>query len=426
MEMTEIPAEASRRLQELGTADIVVGIPSFNSADTIGHVVRTVQQGLHQYFPVARGIIVNSDGGSNDGTAEQVMDESWPDGPVTQVSPRAHPVEKLSTPYFGIPGKGSALRLVLEIARSLGAKACAVVDSDVRSIRPEWVQLLVRPVLEQGFDFVAPYYLRHKFDGTITNSVVYPLTRALYGRRIRQPLGGEFCFSAPLIEHYLRQDVWNTDVARFGIDVWLTTQALCGGFRPCQVFLGAKIHNPKDPASDLSSMLAQVLGATFAEMARNAMVWQKVRTSEPVATFGEVGLVETEPVRVNVRQMIDSYRMGYENLAGIWRLVLPPATLLELQRLARRPDSDFVFPDEVWVRLVYDFAIAHHLRLMNRDHLLRGLTPLYLGRVASFVLEMESADAVAVENGIEELCVRYEKEKPYLISRWRSPDRFRP
>ena len=149
MEMTEIPAEASRRLQELGTADIVVGIPSFNSADTIGHVVRTVQQGLHQYFPGARSIIVNSDGGSNDGTAEQVMDESWPAGPVTQVSPRAHPVEKLSTPYFGIPGKGSALRLVLEIARSLGAKACAVVDSDVRSIRPEWVQLLVRLTVDR-------------------------------------------------------------------------------------------------------------------------------------------------------------------------------------------------------------------------------------------------------------------------------------
>jgi hypothetical protein len=61
----------------------------------------------------------------------------------------------------------------------LGAKVCAVVDSDLRSIRPEWFDLLLRPVLDREFDYIAPYYKRHKYDGTITNSIVYPLTRAL-------------------------------------------------------------------------------------------------------------------------------------------------------------------------------------------------------------------------------------------------------
>src|SRR6185503_15400345 len=145
----------------------------------------------------------------------------------------------------------------------LGARACAVVDADLRSITPEWVQLLIGPILEQDYDYVAPFYLRHKYDGTITNNIVYPLTRALYGQRVRQPIGGDFGISGRLAAHYLTKDVWHTDVARFGIDIWMTTTAIAERYRICQSFLGAKIHDAKDPGSDLSAMLTQVVGAVF-------------------------------------------------------------------------------------------------------------------------------------------------------------------
>ena len=155
-------------------------------------------------------------------------------------------------------------------------------------------------------------------------------------------------------------------------------------------------------------------------------MWQKIRNSEDVATLGARGVVDTEPVNVDVERMIASFRIGHENLYEVWGTVLPPATLLELKRLAARPNEKFSFPDEVWVRVVYDFAVAHHTRALNRDHLLRALAPLYLGWVASFIIQMQTADAAAVEARIDDLCVRYEKEKPYLISRWRWPDRFSP
>ena len=312
---------------------------------------------------------------------------------MLQVAHELAPVQKLSSPYSGIPGKGSAIRNVFQVARRLGAKACAVVDSDLRSITPEWIRFLVEPVLEQGYDFVAPHYLRHKFDGTITNSIVYPMSRALYGKRIRQPIGGEFCFSQTMLGRYLDQNVWETDVARYGIDIWLTTEALCSGARICQVFLGAKIHDPKDPASDLSSTLVQILGAMFMEMDRNTAVWQKVRGSTPVITLGGVSQVEAEPVKVDAGKMMDSVRLGFKNLFEIWSLVLPPSSLLELRKHAQRPLAEFRMPDELWVRIVYDFAVAHHFRAISRDHLLRAFTPLYLGWVASFVTEMETADA---------------------------------
>jgi len=83
-------------------------------------------------------------------------------------------------------------------------------------------------------------------------------------------------------------------------------------------------------------------------------------------------------------------------------------------------------PDELWARSVYDFALGHRLRTINRDHLLRAMTPLYLGWVVSYALEMQNATVKAAEQRIERLCQAFETAKPYLVSRWRWPDRFNP
>src|SRR4030066_1507836 len=183
------------QLEEIKEADILIGIPSYNNSRTIGHVVRAVMAGLAKYFPGAKAVLVNSDGGSTDGTQDEVKRVQIEDFKTILITHPVHPVYKIVTPYHGNPGKGSAFRAIFEAARSLSAKACAVVDSDLRSITPEWMELLLTPIYAEGFDYVAPLYARHKFDGTITNNIVYPLTRALYGKRVRQPIGGDFGFS---------------------------------------------------------------------------------------------------------------------------------------------------------------------------------------------------------------------------------------
>ena len=406
------------QVRALESAEIVVGIPSFNNAATIGHVIRAVEVGLQKYFPRSRGVIINSDGGSTDGTRQAVL-EARAEAELLLLSPSLSPVHRLVTPYHGIPGKGSAFRAIFRVAELLGAQACAVVDSDLRSITPEWIDLLLRPLLSAGYDYVAPYYLRHKYDGTITNSIVYPLTRALYGQRIRQPIGGDFGFSGRLASHYLAQDVWQTDVARFGIDIWMTTTALCGGFRVCQSFLGAKIHDAKDPGSDLSAMLTQVVSSVFREMETHAPIWRQVRGSETVPVFGFKFGVGLEPVPVNVERMIQHFLRGLAELGEIWDLALDRETVRALRALGQATDPQkFHLPDELWVRLVYDFAVAFRARQINPDHLLKSLTPAYMGRVASFVLETRDSTAFQVEEKIEQLCLLYEQWKPYLIERW--------
>jgi len=401
----------------LGEVDILVGIPSYNSAKTIVHVVKAVEAGLSKYFPHCKSLLVNSDGGSSDGTMEAVRDTTV-DLESILVNRKADQFRKFVTPYNGIPGKGSAFRTIFEIAHALNVKACVVVDSDLRSITPEWIELLVKPVLEDHYDYVSPYYMRHKYDGTITNSIVYPLTRALYGKRIRQPIGGDFGFSGELASFYLTKDVWETDVARFGIDIWMTTTAVANGFKICQAFLGAKIHDAKDPGSDLSAMLHQVVSSVFNLMDEYAGVWRDITQSEPVKTFGFVYSVGLEPIHVNLENMIEKFRIGVRDLDVLYQAFLPDELLGTLHRLAEAPKEGFTFPDRNWVWLIFHFALACHRRVMSTEHIIKSLTPLYLGKVASFVIETWNSSAEEVEGRLEELCLTFEREKPALIKIW--------
>ncbi|MHB0925123.1 MAG: glycosyltransferase [Gallionellaceae bacterium] len=419
MDTVTFRPEIHGQIEKVGSADIVVGIPSYNNARTIGHVVRAVQAGLAKYFPERRAVIVNSDGGSADGTTEVVQKTSVEDFSAILLHHRIEPISKIAFPYSGIPGKGSAFRAIFEIAQTLEAKACVVVDSDLRSITPEWIELLVKPVLNGGFDYVAPLYHRHKFDGTITNSIVYPLTRALYGRRVRQPIGGDFGFSGKLAQFYLGQDVWESDVARFGIDIWMTTTAIANNFKVAQSFLGAKIHDAKDPGADLSSMLYQVVSATFELMENHAAVWMTVRGSEPVPTFGFEYAVGLEHVNVNTARMLKLFREGLLNLREIWLDILGAGDLREVERLGALDDREFRFPPGLWTRIVYDYAIAFHLKKLPREHLIKSLLPLYIGKTAAFVLEVDPMTQHEAEAEIEKLCIEFENGKDYLLTCWK-------
>ncbi len=410
--------EIRKRLDEIRYADIVVGISSHNNAKTIAHVVKAAQAGLAKYFPDRKAVLINSDGGSADGTPGVVEEATIEDYKSILVSHRVSSFYKLVTPYHGIPGKGSGFRAIFEIAAALGVKACAVVDADLRSITPEWMDLLIRPILEGDYDYVAPYYLRHKYDGTITNSIVYPLTRALYGKKIRQPIGGDFGVAGSLLKFYLMQDVWETDVARFGIDIWMTTTAVANGYRVCQSFLGAKIHDPKDPGADLSSMLHQVVGSVFDLMEHYYPVWKNIKGSSPVPVLGFPFGVGLEPVNVNLDGMIDKFRLGAKELFSLWESFMSKDLLDFLGKARDLPRESFRIPDELWTDIIYSFALACHRKVVNKGHLLKSLTPLYLGRTASFVIETWESSAEEVEQRIENLCRCFEEKKEYLISNW--------
>ncbi len=418
-EESRVEEEIGRLAREVGGADLLVGVPSHNHARTVEPVIRGAQAGLAKAFPQARSLIVVADGGSTDGTPDLVRGLAGDDLRVVLVPSPVSRTRRISLPYHGIPAKETAVRLLFGIAQALEARACCLLEANLPGLTPEWIELLLRPVWEGEADYVVSVFARHKFDGTITNAIVYPLTRVLYGQRIRQPIGGLYGLSGKLAGLYLAQDVWRTDLASHAVDLWMTTAAVAEGQRVWEAFLGPRPGEPKGPAVDLPTTISQVVGAVFALMERYEEVWREVRGSGPVPMVGtrsEVGLI---PIQVNLARMVNAFRQGLRDLLPLWEQVLAPETLADLYPLGDLAVEEFRFAQELWVRVVYDFALASHFRILHRDHLLRCLTPLYLGRTASFVQESWERTADQAERIVEGVCREFEAGKPYLVDRWR-------
>ena len=399
-----------KRIEEIDRVDILVGIPCYNNEATIQHVIRMVSHGIRDHYRDKRALIMIADGGSTDDTREMARE--------FEIQPWQ---EKIVSVYRGPAGKGTALRSIFEAADRLDAASCMVVDSDLRSITVEWVKSLLDPVLNHGYDFVTPIYTRYKYDGTITNNITYNLTRALYGKRIRQPIGGDFAFSPSCFRYLLAQDVWDTDVARFGIDIWITTSAVINPFKICQAHLGVKIHDAKDPASHLAVMFLQVIGTLFSLMEKNEHYWKPIKGSTPTEIFGAPGNVKPEPIHVDKELLVSRFKSGYRNFGVLYEKIFTPECFQMIRKAARLSPNRFMFGTDTWVRTLYELASTYHKWGHNRRRLLELAIPLYFGRVASFINRTWEMDSEEAEQVVEEQALRFEENKGYLIQRWEEP-----
>ena len=404
---TALRGYTAKRLEEVDSADILIGIPCYNNETTIVHVIQMVSHGLAKHYRDFKCVIFVADGGSTDDTREVAKE--------FQIKPWQ---EKIVSIYRGPGGKGTALRSVFEAAEKLDVRACAVVDADLRSITSDWVFHLLDPVIRKGYQFVAPVYLRHKYDATITNNIVYNLTRALYGKQVRQPIGGDFAFSREVAKFYIEQDVWDTDVARYGIDIWMTTLAITSGFKICQSRLGVKVHDAKDPGQHLGPMFRQVVYILFALMEKFENYWKVIKGSKAVKTFGHKSSIEPEPVAVNLEDMVNRFKVGFQQFSPLWKKIFCKECYEQIQKAAELGTQDFFFPIEVWIQILYELAATFHSWTHNRFKIIELATPLYYGRVASFVRQTWEMTSQEVEKLIEEQALKFEKHKEYLLTLW--------
>jgi glucosylglycerate synthase len=127
-----------------------------------------------------------------------------------------------------------------------------------------------------------------------------------------------------------------------------------------------------------------------------------------------------EPMRVNRKRLREMFSTGVAELESVFQSILSPSTLAELQRIARLGEEDFQYSAELWVRTVYEFAASHQKSVINRDHIVQALAPLFRGRVCTFLNENRNASANDVENNIEALCLEFERLKPDLLRMWKS------
>ena len=420
----EVLEQVQEQCPDVHKVDLLLGLPTFNQASTIESVMNTILAGLRASSAHASVLVVNADVGSKDATPEILKRTVGSVLPIALVQPftegmSVSPFALHRLSYSGMPAREEAFRSFFTIAERLQARACVVIDASVRSVTPEWMNLLTQPLLEKGADYVAPVFRRQRYEGSLTNNLIAPLTRALYGKRVVCQTGGGYGFSGRLASLFLQKGLWEGEAARFGIDSWLTTVALGEGYEVWQALLGAKVQDTKPTGVDVSTVLAQVVGASYYYMERYQDVWEKHTGSSPVPEIGQPIEPGVDTGAVNVERMVKGFRQGLRDLLPIWEIILHPETLAGVLTLGLGAEDDFQFPLSLWVQTVYDFALAYHEKVIHREHLLKSLTPLYLGRTASLVLETKDGGPDAVERAIEQGHRTFELMKPYLVERWR-------
>ncbi len=362
-------------------------------------------------------------------------------GPETSRIPVDETIELLSYPLPAVEGTLSPWALTAAAQAALlslaadaqgpaqsPAQAVVLLHHDLAALDPATLMQLARPVLAREADLVMASYTQGPFDSLLNQSILAPLARALYGRRVRFPLAPDFALS-PRLAARLSMGAHSGAAGAPPAVLWPATVAAGIDGSVLEARLG--IHHPP-PAADieLSTVIALLAGSCFAEMETHAPLWQRVRAAPHTAFrstgFAPPGEVQAHLQGVDTAPMIKSFLLGSRSLQDVWGMVLPPVTLLDLKRLTLLAPDKFRLPDELWVRIVYDFALGYRLRTINRTHLLGALTPLYLGWVASFINEAASEPAFDAEARSERLARAFEDGKPYLVRRWRWPDRFNP
>jgi hypothetical protein len=358
--------------------DVIVGIPSYKEEKTIRHVAEVAGRGLETYFPDKRCVLVNCDNASPDGTRDQFLSA---DTGIEKIY--------LTTPE-GVVGKGNNFYNLFEFFVKHNAQIGIVVDADLRSIEPDWIQLLGGSV-DEGADYVTPLYARHQFDGTITNHLCYPLMLCTTRKNLRQPIGGEFAFSRRLCEHYMAQ-TWTKNIREYGIDVFMTLNAAMHGFELRQAGLGRKIHNASAPK--LGKMFSEVAHTLFLVLSENKSLWfdavlkQDIKpfwelTPEAIQINGPQKLPEPQELEIDMIAMKQQCRQEFEERAELLGQYLDGVIY---QRIKTMVETDhYELDDYDWSTFVFTvFYLFHHAGEAERLDLIELLKPAYFARSLSF------------------------------------------
>jgi len=404
-----------QRLGQAGTAvaeacdeaDLLVGIPVVHHGRNVGRVVERAAAGLAQHVALGKTVVLVVSGGPQDGALELLP------------HPAPSPAPAVRLVHLAAASRGVALLAILAAAARPGLRALALADAGLESLSPEGLSRLIGPVLSGEAAYVSPAYVHAASEGTLTTNLLAPLLRALYGHRLTQVVGGCAALSGELLQRFLAAANADAELAERGAEVWLPVEAVASGGTVAEAAQGRKQLDPGLAPPDLATTLVQVVGPFFTLMERYRNTWFEVEGSRDVPLAGERPALLPPAPGVKVERMVHAFRLGLKDLLPLWEEIVPDETLGLLYPLGLLAADEFRFPPRLWAQTVYAFAVAHHEHRLPREHLLRALTPLYLGRTAAFLLEAQAAPPARMGQLADEIGQAFEAEKDVLRARWR-------
>jgi glucosylglycerate synthase len=422
---------AQRQLKSIGEVDLVIGLPTYKNAQAAAHVARTVLAGARQHYPHLRTVLINADAGLEATTRQAVAAQAGNNGFKDSV---------VTGRYDGLLGQGSAIAALLDAALALDAKAVVVLDSQTQTITPNWVAGLAHLILENKADLVTSRYRWPLPGGGLSDLIVYPLFRALWGQSVRHPAAPDFALSPALAAAVLDEDIWETEAATFGLPLWLSTHAILGPWRTAQSALGEKqlVQTPPHAttsqarrrivqrhAAQWQVQFQTVVSALLRQVYDYRLQWANITTFNSVSTLTEfmspVSFAETtSALDLDTTLLLDELPLGWIEYRSLWQQVLTAKNLTSIEALAALPPDRFYFPADLWARVIYDFAVVFNKGDCDPSQIVTSLWPLYQGRLAAFWQEVAGLSVVGYEGTVAAQAVEFEETRPYLADRWQA------
>jgi glucosylglycerate synthase len=418
-EETFLEDDFLRQLMSVGEVDLLVGIPSYNNAATMGQTVETIEESFQQNFVRDRVVILNVDGGSSDDTRNVLLQRNERRNGGHRGLTSLRTVHRVSWTYGSAPSSGLAVRTILAAADLLRAKSCAIISPTAGNLTPSWVANLLRPIYRERFDYLAPLYARNKFQGLLARNLLYPMSRAVFGYRIRELYSDEWGFSGRLASQCLDQDVWHEEAVQTRPEAWMGVTAISAELNCCQYFLGQKAAPASGAGTDIVEAIRQAVGSLFWCLEKYESQWLNRAGSQTVPTFGPDHELCEETPPTNPEKFFAMFRSGVNELEPLLASILTRDTHAQVKAIALLDADKFRFANELWVRTLYEFAGSYHHEVLNRDHLVQSVVPLYRGLLYSFLMQHANSSADEMEADAEQLGLEFERQKPYLVERWK-------
>ncbi|MDG6228768.1 MAG: glycosyl transferase family 2 [Candidatus Thermoplasmatota archaeon] len=391
------------RCKQIKPIDIFVGVLCKDVEATILNVLNVVNEGLYEFFPDYRMAIAVSKAKSSDRTDEAI-----------RLFQPYHSIEMIVTDDLTIGGKGAGIMTILEIAHEIKAKCVVLLDGDLLNIKPSWIQSIANPVVYGRADLTVPYYIRDKNDGVITNNLVYPFTRALYGIDIRQPIAGEFALSKNLYEHLRNHPLFPPD---FGVDIFIVTTAAAQGMYVKEGLFSLKIHESTtrylEPEKFLIPMFRKVTGSMFALAKYYESYWRKKPNRWKSSYYRECFSKNPIPVSINIKDMKESFQHDFQAHKHLFHRYITDHFIEKIDQIIK---NNINFDAEIWADIVYQYSSAYKNITTEEDKqlLLDTLKTLWIGRFVSYAEQVETMDINEAEKVIQHQAEIFEDRFDYL------------
>jgi len=389
--------------EQMKPVDIMVGVLCKDVEATILNVLNVINEGLYRYFPDHNLAIVVSEAESTDNTSEAI-----------NLFQPYHSINTIVTKDITNGGKGAGVMTIFEIAHQADAKCVVLMDGDLLSIKPGWIQTIANPVVYGRSDLTVPYYIRDKNDGVITNNLVYPFTRTLYGIDVRQPIAGEFAISKNLYEILRKHPLFPPD---FGIDIFIVTTAAAEGLYVKEGLFSLKIHESTlhylEPEKFLIPMFRKVTGSMFELSKYYESYWKNKPVSFKSKYHRECFSQKPIPVNVNIDEMKHSFTTEFKNNKEQMREFLPDQLIHSVEDVVNNGNQ---FDADLWSKIVFHYASSFKSVADDgkKYMLLDTLKTLWLGRFVSYAKIVDDMDINDAEKIIQQQAETFEKNFDYL------------